>query len=221
MNIRVVGMGMDRRVVRGGDQRKLDSEQMADWVNWLAPWQIIAHLTFKWPCSLDSGRRVYERFMARHLPHLSYFYALEQNPSREGFHVHALWADSRNVFRKEAWAAWFTRYGRARIEPVRNYSDVSGYCSKYVTKERSWWNYKLQWHRLRQMHGPDFKLEWHQSTAPATRWRPSSKRFRVRDQDYHKRFNRFTIRNGSSTEMRPHDEKPLADMERRLVLDSD
>jgi len=139
-------------------QEKWDARVMADWVNYLAPWSVIAHLTFSWECSMDSGRRVYERFMKRHLARVSYFYALEQNPSRDGFHVHALWADTGSVFRKEAWSAWFTRYGRARIEPVKRYEDVSSYCAKYVTKERAWWNVMLQWHRKQAMFKRSYVL---------------------------------------------------------------
>lgn len=140
------------------NQGKWDARVMADWVNYLADWRVIAHLTFSWECSMDSGRRVYERFMQRHLARVSYFYALEQNPSRDGFHVHALWADTGSVFRKLAWSEWFQRYGRARIEPVRSYNDVSAYCAKYVTKERAWWNVKLQWHRIQAMHKRSFAL---------------------------------------------------------------
>lgn len=166
-------------------QRRFDSQQMADWVNWLADWQVIAHLTFSWECSLDSGRRVFERFMARHLARVSYFYALEENPARDGFHVHALWADAGSVFRREVWAAWFTRYGRARIEPVNNHLDVSNYCAKYVTKERAWWNLKMQWHRLLALRGEGFcltggtqpaadSLPLPAETPDATEWRPTS-----------------------------------------------
>lgn len=152
-------MEMERCVLPPGcDQRQMDLGQMSDWVNWLADWQVIAHLTFSWECSLDSGRRVYERFMQRHLARVSYFYALEQNPSRDGFHVHALWADAGTVFRKEVWSQWFTRYGRARIEPVRSHDDVSSYVSKYVTKACSWWNVRLQWWRQQKMHGRTFVL---------------------------------------------------------------
>lgn len=140
-------------------KRAFDKEQMSDWVNWLADWQVISHLTFSWECSLDSGRRVYERFMKRHLARVSYFYALEENPSRDGFHVHSLWADAGSVFRKEAWSAWFQRYGRARIEPVRSHQDVSGYCAKYVCKERAWWDVKLQWHHVQKMNERPFCLD--------------------------------------------------------------
>ena len=31
--------------------------EMGDWVHGLAPWQVIAHLTFEWEASFDSGRR--------------------------------------------------------------------------------------------------------------------------------------------------------------------
>jgi hypothetical protein len=139
-------------------QKSLDAMQMAEWVHSLAPWQVISHLTFRWEASLESGRRCFEKFMRRHLPQVSYFYALEENPCRDGFHVHALWGDAGGVFRREAWATWFKRYGRARIEPVRDQGDVTSYCAKYVTKERAWWNVKLQWHRIQALNGTPFAL---------------------------------------------------------------
>ncbi len=169
----VMGMQMERVT---GDwshhmQEGFDVQQMADWVNWLAApegWQVIAHLTFPWESSLDSTRRCYERFMQRKLCRVSYFYAVEENPSRDGHHVHALWGDAKNVYRKEVWASWFTQFGivrdgkftgaRARIEPVRSVKDVSDYCSKYVTKACAWWNVKLQGHRYWRMHGREFAL---------------------------------------------------------------
>jgi len=131
-----------------GTEKAFEVAQMESWVRDLAPWTVISHLTFAWEASQDSTRRCYEKFMRRHLPQVSYFYAIEENPSRDGNHIHALWADTARVFRKEAWATWFKKYGRARIEPVRNAGDVSDYCAKYVCKERAWWNVRLQWHRI-------------------------------------------------------------------------
>lgn len=139
-------------------QLHLDKLTMSGWVDSLCPWDVIAHLTFRWVVSLDGARRGYERFMRRALPHLSYFFAEEANPSRDGYHVHALWGDCETLFRKEAWAAWFKRFGRARIEPVRNKGDVVSYCSKYVTKEGAWWNVKLQWHRVEALNERGFVL---------------------------------------------------------------
>lgn len=140
-------------------QAKWDAGVMADWVNSLAPWSVISHLTFAWECSLNAAQKAYERYMSRHYSRVSYFYALEQNPSRCGYHVHALWADTGGVYRREAWNKWFKRYGRARIEPVRRYEDVSRYCAKYVTKEGAWWNVSLQWHHRQRMWKRDYKLE--------------------------------------------------------------
>jgi hypothetical protein len=166
-------MEMEREVLPAGcDQARFDNAQMADWVNWLAPWEVIAHLTWRdrkdgkgnaYGISQDSAARGYERFMRKRLPAVSYFYAVEQNPSRVGSHIHALWADAGGVYRKEAWHAWFKQFGRARIELVRNHGDVSGYCAKhlvasYTTKAPVWWNVKLQWHRVQGMHNSDFKL---------------------------------------------------------------
>lgn len=142
----------------GVSQNKLDAMQMAEWVGKLAGWQVILHLTFAWEASIWSGQRCFEKFMRKHYPRVSYFYALEANPCRDGFHVHALWADAGSVFRKEAWSAWFKAYGRARIEPVRSQGDVTSYCAKYVTKAGAWWNVKLQWHRVQALNAVPFAL---------------------------------------------------------------
>jgi hypothetical protein len=117
-------------------------DEMATFVNSLAPWCVIAHHTFSWEAGLWSARRVYERFMREALPGISYFYAIEENPSRDGHHVHALW-DSSSAPRKATHKEWLKRYGRNRIEPVRDFGDVVSYCSKYVVKERTWWDVHL------------------------------------------------------------------------------
>lgn len=128
----------------GMSKAKWDQLHIAEWVHMLADWEVISHLTFAWEASLDSARRTYEKFMRKHLPGASYFYALEPNPSRDGFHVHALWASSSQIFRRGVWGVWKASYGRARIEPVRGHRDVADYASKYVTKDGSWYDVKLQ-----------------------------------------------------------------------------
>lgn len=166
MNERILaGIGEDYLKL----QLQLDKLQMVNWVHNLAPWEVISHLTFRWEVSLDAARRGYERFMRKALPHLSYFYAEEANPSRDGYHVHALWSDCKTLYRKEAWATWFKRFGRARIEPVRDKGDVSSYCSKYVTKQGAWWNVSLQWHRSQALRGAPFHLERDAQLAADTR----------------------------------------------------
>jgi len=131
--------------------------EMGDWVHSLAPWQVDSHMTFSWEASIHSAQRCYEKFMWTELRGVSYFYALEQNPARDGYHAHALWCDCLNMSRRDIWQVWFKRYGRARIEPVNNRDDVADYCAKYVTKEGSWWNVNLLGGRHPAFK--DFKLE--------------------------------------------------------------
>lgn len=121
--------------------------EMGDWVHSLAEWQVISHLTFSWEASIWSAQRCYEKFMRTEMRGVSYFYALEQNPGRDGYHVHALWCDCKSKSRKIIWRNWFERYGRNRIEPVNNRDDVADYCAKYVCKEGAWWNVRLLSHR--------------------------------------------------------------------------
>ena len=158
--------GVERIVMPRGEehfeaQLVVDKLQKVEWIENLADWEVMFTGTYRWQASLDSTRRTFEKFMRLKEPHLSYFYCVEGNPSREGFHVHSLWADARGVFRKDAWAEWFKRYGRARIELVRSRGDVSEYASKYLCKERGkfcWWDVKLQWHWKQRLQGKEFEL---------------------------------------------------------------
>ena len=106
----------------------LDHEKkvaMSDWVHSLAPWSVIAHHTFAWEASIWSAQKSFELFMRRTIPDVGYFYVIEENPSRDGHHVHALWANCDEVLRRDVWRKWFDRYGRSRIEPCR----ISRRCS--------------------------------------------------------------------------------------------
>jgi len=150
--------GSDRVLAEAGEeylelQRQIDKIQRVAWIQSLAPWEIMATFTFAWEASLESATRCYERFVVRKVGRISYFMAVEGNPSRGGFHVHSLWADCSTLYRREVHADWFSRYGRALIEPVRHARDAESYASKYLTKPNAWWNVRLQWHRLRALSG--------------------------------------------------------------------
>lgn len=140
-------------------KEQLQTLELAEWVHGLAPWEVFSTLTFRWEASQDSARRCYEKYMRKNLPWVSYFYSIEANPSRDGNHVHALWADTQNASRRDAWGKWFKANGRARIEPVRGKGDVAGYCAKYCTKHGVWWNVKLQWHRIQALNSSPYNLQ--------------------------------------------------------------
>jgi hypothetical protein len=160
-------------------QQSVDRLQRVDWIESLvAPdgWEVMATFTFRWEASLESARRCYERFIQQRLPRISYFYSIEPNPSRDGHHVHALWADCLTVNRKAIWqevvgtSARPGRWGFARIEPVRSKADSSEYASKYLCKADAWYNVKLQWHRMQKLHRSEFKLGSEQPARSLQPW---------------------------------------------------
>lgn len=156
-------IGVERILVGPGEecrklQLHLDKIQRVEWIQNLAPWRVMATFTFRWEVGIFSAQRCFEKTMRRRLPGVSYYEAIEANPSRDGYHVHSLWADCETVFRKQEWANWLKRYGRSRIEPVRSRADVSDYASKYLVKGDSWWNVCLQWHRRQQISGVPFSI---------------------------------------------------------------
>jgi hypothetical protein len=136
-------------ITKGISTRTLQQQSlvdgMSDFVLGLAPWYVFATHTFRWNASLRSAGRVYERFMRKSLPTISFFYAVESHPGGHGGHVHAIW-DSLEAPRKATHREWLRRYGRNRIEPVLGRADVVDYCSKvcYLLKEnRCWWDFHL------------------------------------------------------------------------------
>jgi len=152
-------------------QKQVDLMQMADWVNMLAPWEVFATGTFRdrvrhqgtfnerrYGKSLYGADKAWRRTLSTDLNKCSCFYALEPNPSRDGYHVHALLADCGEVWFKDVWQSWFERHGRFHSEPVLRYDDVSRYLSKYVLKKLSWWNVKLMPHRFHALHQKPLNL---------------------------------------------------------------
>jgi hypothetical protein len=139
-------------------QKQLDQQQKLMWILELARWEVMATFTFKWETSLDWTRSVYSKWIRKRLPGISWFYALERNPSRDGYHVHSLWADCQSIYRKAIWQEVTERWGYARIEPVRSCTDSAGYAAKYLCKEDGWYDIKLQWHRMKKLHEQPFAL---------------------------------------------------------------
>jgi len=137
------------------NQLAVDKLQRAAWVRDLADWAVMATFTFRYERGVScwSAMRIYVRTMQRRLPRVSYYVATEPNPSRDGHHIHALWADCGDVFRRDEWKHWFDRYGRNKIEPVHHPADAFGYASKYLCKAESLVEHKLAWKWRARLHG--------------------------------------------------------------------
>lgn len=76
-----------------------------------------------------------KRFLRSEMKEFSYFYVAEQNPGRDGHHVHCLLIPPKgeriNVPRLSA--IWWKRYGWNKFEPIRGSKEVTSYCVKHVT----------------------------------------------------------------------------------------
>lgn len=154
-----------QRYKRIADQSKEDGqqEQMAEWVNGLAPWEDYGTFTYRWEAGLWSAVKGFTKFYNRHeLRNVSYFLGVEENPGRDGYHLHAIFCD-HPVRRSVVWREWFKVYGRIRLTPIVEAAEywqgktlehqvacaspraqaVADYVSKYVCKEGTWWDVRM------------------------------------------------------------------------------
>jgi len=140
-SITVVG---DWPVIVAGAYREVEVLRVQEWVVALAPWDVFFTGTFRFEVRrVDVASRIAERFFSHNVWRRPVFYAVEWHPRGHGCHVHAVIASSGSCYRRGLWRAWFDRYGRARVEPVRDRDQVGRYCAKYCVKQafrRGWWN---------------------------------------------------------------------------------
>ncbi len=130
-------------MTKHGKVSERDSEEIITWVHNMAPWKVFATHTFKRCLGEWEAAEAYQKFMLRVLPSVTYFYGVEENPSRDGHHIHAMWAHCGDILRRAVWKQWFHQHGRCRIEPIRKPTSVSNYCTKYVVKEGTLWGFAL------------------------------------------------------------------------------
>lgn len=111
-------------------------DYMADWLQTME-WQHFATFTFRTPCrrpdtALRYLRRVLQRFQAKRP--LRAFVAVEFHKGKDDVHLHAIIGDP-DLWRKGLWESWFYKFGRCQVVPIESVGGVTGYVSKYVTKE--------------------------------------------------------------------------------------
>jgi len=156
----------DKDIPQGEDYMKLrlaaDKIQRVAWLRDLCPWEVMATFTFDrkalgWTRGVSSwsALKIYKGWMKRWLPKVTYYVVVEKNPSSDGHHLHALWCDCSDVFRKDYWRKWKERYGRNRIELVKSPEDSAGYASKYLCEWGSLMeqNVTTKWKHLARING--------------------------------------------------------------------
>ena len=81
------------------------------------------------------------------MPDCTWFYVTEKNPSRPGYHIHALISGAETYRRKAIWKKWFKRFGINKLEPVRSRKKVEDYttkhCANYLTKGYGWYDFEI------------------------------------------------------------------------------
>ena len=129
--------------------------EFTNWLHDMAPWDLIFTGTFEWESSLQATRKAFQKFMSKNCPGVTYFFVSEKNPSRPGYHIHALLCNATGLYRKGVWALWKKKYGMNRLEPIRSRLDVEKYttkhCVTYLTKGVGDYDFQINdpelWHK--------------------------------------------------------------------------
>ena len=121
--------------------------EFVNWLHGMAPWQWFFTGTFSYEASNASAQRAWTKFMRKHMSDVSWFYVTERNPSRAGYHVHALLHGVDGYSSTSIWKAWFKRFGINRLEPVRSRRKVEEYttkhCANYLLKGYGHYDFQI------------------------------------------------------------------------------
>ncbi len=95
------------------------------------------------------AKKIFKRYMKKNLPAYSWFYVCEANKHRAGVHIHALLIPGagQHVNIARHGPKWWDAYGWNELEPIKNKSDVTAYCTKhvahYLTKGVGWYDIEI------------------------------------------------------------------------------
>lgn len=121
--------------------------EFTNWLHALAPWELFFTGTFAWEASNGAAQRSFQSFMHKEMPDVTWFYVTEKNPSRPGYHIHALISGAETYRRTAIWKKWFKRFGINKLEPVRSRKKVEAYttkhCANYLTKGYGWYDFEI------------------------------------------------------------------------------
>ena len=160
-------LGMFRYMKIADEIKKYD---LIQWMDTLAPWETFFTGTTQWRSSSKCLQRVYESFMKKYYPGVSYVYSLEPHKTRgwvrhgdfyPAFHMHSMFDGGHAIEWTKFFERWFGKYGRCSTEPIRHKANVQTYVSKYIMKEQEdesnnqlkelWWDVRLSKYRKHQL----------------------------------------------------------------------
>jgi hypothetical protein len=135
--------------------RSLGQSEVSDWLIRLAApiggWKIFHTATFapnKCAVSSWAALRRYKAFMQeRDRRKVTWVVGIEPNPDRShlnpGFHCHAMWAATDEIWRTSSFARWADQWGNNKVDPVRVLCHVQRYVAKYCLKEGALWDLQI------------------------------------------------------------------------------
>ena len=72
---------------------------------------------------------------------------IEPNPDHHrlnpGFHCHAMWAMTDEVWRTSSFKRWADQWGNNRVEPIKVLEHVQRYVAKYCLKDGALWDVQI------------------------------------------------------------------------------
>jgi hypothetical protein len=135
--------------------------EVSDWlVNLSAPiggWKIFHTATFD-PGSFDRPCKAarspwvalerYRSYMQEcDRRKVTWVVGIEPNPDHHrlnpGFHCHAMWAMTDEVWRTSSFKRWADQWGNNRVEPVKVLAHVQRYVAKYCLKDGALWDVQI------------------------------------------------------------------------------
>jgi hypothetical protein len=135
--------------------------EVSEWlVNLAGPiggWKIFHTATFdpgSWDRSSKAARSAYvaldryRTFMQeRDRRKVTWVVGIEPNPDHHrlnpGWHCHAIWAATDEVWRTGSFARWAGQWGNNKVDPVRVSDHVQRYVAKYCLKEGALWDLQI------------------------------------------------------------------------------
>lgn len=149
-------------------------EQIGSWlVDLCAPlggWKVFHTATFdpgsferpsKSARSPEQALERYRRYMEeRERRKVTWVCGIEPNPDythrNPGFHCHAMWAATDEIWRTSSFKRWADQWGNNRVEPVRELFQVQRYVAKYCLKPGALWGLQINDREVwlqQQLHG--------------------------------------------------------------------
>lgn len=125
-----------------------ERDALAEWLETFK-WTFFLTVTFRWWARPEQAQSHFEyvrRALARYHPERLFLGA--ELHKKGDLHLHGIYAEGDGAYTPgfgtpraiDIWSLLYKRFGRSKVEAVRNPAAVVSYCTKYVTKQLTDYN---------------------------------------------------------------------------------